>query len=79
MFKYSNGWGHFLITIFFGFLGAALILLPTADPVSRGIGVTLITTSSGAWFIPGAAKQVASEVTKHVTQASDTRPPAETQ
>lgn len=64
MFKYSNGYGHLIVTLFFGALGALLIMLPTADATSRGIGVMLITTSSGAWFIPGAAKQVAVEVIK---------------
>jgi hypothetical protein len=64
MFRYSNGWGHLIVTLFFGTLGALLILLPTADATSRGIGITLIMTSSGAWFIPGAAKQVVQEVTK---------------
>jgi uncharacterized membrane protein HdeD (DUF308 family) len=63
-FAYSNGWGHLIITIFFGILGTLLILLPTADPTSRGLGVALLTTASGAWFIPGAAKQVVNQVTK---------------
>jgi hypothetical protein len=64
IFAYSNGWGHLIITVFFGALGALLILIPTSTPTSIGIGVTLITTASGAWFIPGAAKQMAREVTK---------------
>jgi UPF0716 family protein affecting phage T7 exclusion len=64
IFTYSNGWGHLIITIFFATLGAVLILYPGATSTTVGIGVMLITTSSGAWFIPGAAKQMASEVAK---------------
>ena len=66
IFAYSNGWGHLIITIFFGILGGLLILLPTSDATSKGVGIALITTTSGAWFIPGAAKQYATEVTKGV-------------
>jgi hypothetical protein len=68
-FAYSNGWGHVVVTMFFGILGALLILFPTADATSHGIGITLITTASGAWFIPGAAKQVATEVQKVTSRA----------
>jgi hypothetical protein len=64
IFQYSNGWGHLIITIFFGLLGAVLLLYPGTDAASKGLGIALITTSSGAWFIPGAAKQMATEVVK---------------
>lgn len=64
---YSNGWGHLIVTIFFALLGAVLLLYPGTDVTSKGIGIALITTTSSAWFIPGAAKQMASEVAKQVS------------
>lgn len=66
--KYANSWGHVIITIFFGLLGAILVLF-AADAAAKGIGIALITTSSGAWFIPGAAKQFANEMSDGVTKA----------
>jgi hypothetical protein len=61
LFKYSNGWGHLIMSIFFGGAGLALILLEPTNSTVQGIGVTLLLTVSGAWFIPGAAKQYAGQ------------------
>lgn len=39
-----------------------LVLMPGTGPDLHGIGISLVLTVSGAWFIPGAAKQVLSQL-----------------
>lgn len=59
--RYANGFGHLIMSVSSMATGLLLILLST-DPTAHAIGVTLIMTVSGYWFVPGAAKQVASEI-----------------
>ena len=66
MLKYSNGWGHFLISIIFIITGLLLIFF-SPDATTKGIGVGVITTVTGAWFVPGAAKQMAQEIIRQNT------------
>lgn len=68
MLKYTNGVGHLIMSVAFAVIGTLIIILPT-DPTIKGLGVTLLLTVSGAWFIPGAAKQVAYEVQKQLPPA----------
>lgn len=60
--KYSNGWGHLIMSVFFGLIGIVLVVYPGLDPTTKGVGISLILTISGAWFIPSAAKQMASAI-----------------
>lgn len=60
--KYSNGWGHLIMSL--ATLGVGVYLIVAGYST---IGVSLIATVSAAWFIPGAAKQVASSVQDTVT------------
>lgn len=60
--QYSNGWGHLIMSIVFLIVAMLLILFPGTAPDIKGIGVGIIFTVSGAWFIPGAAKQVLNAV-----------------
>lgn len=59
--KYSNGWGHLIMSIVVLAVGLILILL---SPPNAGYGIGLVTTVVSAWFISGAAKQVAYESQK---------------
>ena len=43
-------------------VGVFLIADPGLDATTKGVGISLILTVSGAWFIPGAARQVAEQV-----------------
>jgi len=52
------------MSIFLTLIGVVLILYPGTPPDAHGVGIGLILTVQGAWFIPGAAKQVATEVVK---------------
>lgn len=52
------------MSIFLTLVGIALILYPGTPADAHGVGIGLILTVQGAWFIPGAAKQVATEVVK---------------
>jgi hypothetical protein len=67
--KYTNGNGHLVMSIVFGLIGLALILAPTTDAGTKGVGTGLLLTVSGAWFVPGAAKQIAYQVEQQVTNA----------
>lgn len=62
--NYSNGWGHLIMSIAFLIAAMLLILFPSTPPDVKGIGIGLVFTVSGAWFIPGAAKQVLNQVQK---------------
>ncbi len=66
--KYSNGWGNLLMSLASMGVGVYLIVAGYGT-----IGTSLIATVSAAWFIPGAAKQVATSVVA-VTSASATTP-----
>jgi hypothetical protein len=75
MFQYSNGWGHLIISIVLISIGALFVLLPQASSSIQGVGISLVLTVSGAWFIPGAAKQVLNQV----QQSTPTAPTAPTE
>lgn len=68
--QYSNGWGHLIMSIFFTLVGLFLIVFPGLDAGIKAIGVSLIATVSAAWFVPNAAKQVATEVKNEVTNGN---------
>lgn len=70
--RYTNGVGHLIMSILMTIAGLLLILLPT-DATTRGIGVTLVLTVQGAWFISGSVKQLAHEIVKQ-TRESQTQP-----
>lgn len=52
--RYSNSWGHLLISIMLIITGTALVLV-SADGTIRGMGVWMITTASSYWFISSVA------------------------
>lgn len=64
---YTNGVGHLIMSLFFGLIGLALLVVPGMDATTKGVGISLILTVAGAWFVPGAAKQVAYQVQQQVT------------
>lgn len=64
--KYTNGRGHLIMSVLLLIVGLALVLF-SGDATTKGIGITLILTVQGAWFIPGAAKQVAYEVSNQLS------------
>lgn len=65
--KYSNGWGHLIMSIALLAVGLCIMLL---SPPNAGYGIGLITTVVSAWFIPGAAKQVAYEQSKNTQETA---------
>ena len=62
--KYSNGWGHLIMSLAVLAVGVWLILAGYAP-----YGISMIGLVTTAWFVPGAAKQVAHEVSEQVTTA----------
>jgi hypothetical protein len=74
--KYTNGVGHLIMSIICTISGIALILIPGLDSTTKGVGVTLIMTVQGYWFVSGSAKQVASEVVSQMNQLSAAPAPA---
>lgn len=63
LFRYTNGAGHLIMSILFASIGLVLILTGYSP-----VGIPLLMTVASAWFIPGAAKSVAHQVTKTVSQ-----------
>lgn len=72
MIRYSNGFGHLIMSIIIALCGLTLILWPTTDAATKAIGISLLLTVSGAWFIPGAAKQVAYQIQKQISPTAET-------
>lgn len=68
--KYTNGVGHLVMSIVACIVGLALVVYPGTEASTRGVGISIILTVVGAWFVPGAARQVAEQVQQQVT--SDT-------
>lgn len=64
--RYTNGRGHLIMSILMSLIGLCMVLL-TNDASIKAVGITLILTVQGAWFIPGAAKQVAHEVSMQMS------------
>lgn len=60
--QYSNGWGHLVMSIVFTLAALFLIVFPDLDHTTKGVGVSILLTVVGAWFIPGAAKQVIAQM-----------------
>jgi hypothetical protein len=73
--RYTNGVGHLIMSIVCTISGIALILIPNLDATTRGVGVTLIMTVQGYWFVSGSAKQVASEVVSQMNQSGGPNTP----
>lgn len=63
MLKYTNGWGHLIMSLATMFVGVFLYLHGTT-----GLGTELIGAVVAAWFIPSAAKQVAHQVVDELQQ-----------
>lgn len=59
--KYSNGWGHLIMSIVTMAVGVYLFI--TSD---KAVGAGLIATVVAAWFVPGSAKQVSQQVSQNL-------------
>ncbi len=66
--EYANGWGHLFMSIALLICAMMLILFPGTTSDLHAIGITTLLTVTGAWFIPGAAKQA-------ITQVKEALPP----
>lgn len=51
--QYSNGWGHLLMSI--ALLATGIILILMRDSSTTAVGIGLITTVAGYWFISSSA------------------------
>jgi hypothetical protein len=65
---YSNGWGHLIMSI--ATMAAGIFLIVYGQ---TALGSSLLGIVTAAWFVPGAAKQVAQNVAQEV--ASTTKGP----
>jgi hypothetical protein len=64
----TNGIGHLIMSIVS--IIAAIILIifcPGNEPV-LGVAVSIILTVNGYWFVPSAARQIASEVVNQINK-----------
>ncbi|SRR5579885_161408 len=69
MLEYTNGVGHLIMSIFMTLIGLLLIIYPGLPSSTNGVGIGVILAVQTAWFVPGAARQVAHEVAKQVPAA----------
>lgn len=60
--QYTNGFGHLIMSVLLAGIGLALILTG-----HEAFGWPILSIVAAAWFVPGAARQVAHEVTAKVT------------
>src|SRR5258708_34335653 len=67
MWKDTNGTGPLFMSIFMALVGLTLILIPGVNSGVQGVGIGIILAVQAAWFVPGAAKQVATEVVKQAS------------
>jgi hypothetical protein len=51
---FSNSNGHLIMSLVLIIVGTILMLVST-DGTIKGVGVTLVTTSSGYWFVSSVA------------------------
>lgn len=54
------------MSVVMSLVGVALIIAPTTDATTKGVGVSLLLTVSTAWFVPGAARQIAAQIKQQV-------------
>jgi hypothetical protein len=73
--KYSNGWGHLIMSVVSMVTGLLLILL-TTGAMTRGIGTGLILTVQGYWFVTASAKQTAAEIVTQMKEQKAGEPSA---
>lgn len=66
--NYTNGVGHLLMSVLTSIVAIILIVFCNNNQTIVGVAISLILTVNGYWFVPSAAKQIASEV---VTQIND--------
>lgn len=66
MLKYTNGWGHLIMSLATMFVGVLLYLKGVT-----GLGTGLIAMVASAWFVPSAAKQVAHQVVEEMQQVTE--------
>ncbi len=59
--KYSNGWGHLVMSVTSQIV--AVILLLQHDPTLNGTAIGLIITVTGYWFVTSTAN-----AQKHIAQ-----------
>lgn len=64
--KYSNGWGHVIISV--ASLAVAVILLLQHDPTLNGLAIGIITSVQGYWFITSAANTMKQQMTPAAPQ-----------
>lgn len=57
--KYTNGRGHLAMSIVCMVAGVLIIIFAAAY---AGYAITLMSMVASAWFVPGAARQVAEHV-----------------
>lgn len=60
--KYSNGFGHLLMSIVCLACGVSLILFENNNPTIQAIGIGLVTTVSGYWFVTSSANAIAQNI-----------------
>jgi hypothetical protein len=66
MLKYSNGWGHLIMSVVIAIIALIMILMPVTDAGTKAVGIGFLTTVVGAWFVPNAAKQVIKQVVQQM-------------
>lgn len=70
--KYSNGWGHLIMSL--ALLATGIILILMHDSTFSGIGIGLISSVAGYWFVSSSINQAVKQSTPVATGQATTAP-----
>jgi len=72
--KYSNGWGHLIMSL--ALLATGIILILMRDNSTNAVGIGLITTVAGYWFISSSANAQQQVAAAQQSATIQVNPPA---
>lgn len=72
--KYSNGWGHLIMSL--ALLATGVILILMRDSTSTAVGISLISTVAGYWFVTSAANAQQQVAAAQQSATIQVNPPA---
>lgn len=68
--QYSNGWGHIIMSV--SLLAVSVVMILQHDPTLEGVGIGLIGTVAGYWFVSSSANAQAKVPAPTPTPATPT-------
>ena len=66
--NYTNGVGHLVMSVITTVAAIVMMMISSSNQTVLGVAISLILTVNGYWFMPSAAKQVATEVVSQIKE-----------